>query len=487
METEVVIKKTKNATKLSMLAELLAKIVAPVINMILARILAPEAFGVIASINIITTFTDIFTEAGFQKYLIQEDFENDEKFYKHANVAFLTNLFLSITLWLVISIFNKPIAIALGNPDIGLGIVIALLQLPITSFSSIQTSIYKRKLEFKTLLYSRLVVAITPLIITVPLALAGLDYWALIIGTLIAKILSSIVLTVKSEWKPNLFFDIKILKNMLSKSMTLMAETISKWVCDYFDIIIISSFISAYYLGLYKNSYQMVNSILTLFTTALTPVLLSSLSRLKKNEKEFTKMYLFMQKMLAYILLPIGIGIALYKELATDILFGKNWEEAAPIVGIIAISLSVKLIFVDVANTAFIAKGKQKLSVWVNCIYLLTLIPVSIYTISKGFWTYLYVKNILVIVYILAGFIMIYNNKIIKISKIMKNVLKPFISTLIMGIFVIFIKSFLPNNIIIDIITIILAIMIYFIITWIIDKEFIFRLIEFIKNKKAKE
>lgn len=484
MKSEIVIQKTKKAAKLSMLAELLAKIIVPIINMILARILAPEAFGVIATINIITSFTDIFTEAGFQKYLIQEDFENDTKFYKYTNIAFITNFILSIVLWGLISIFNKQIAIVLGNGEIGFAIIIAMMQLPITSFSSIQTAIYKRKLEFKTLLESRLIIAITPLLVTVPLALLGFDYWSLIIGNLAAKVLSAIILNIKSEWKPKLFFDIKIFKNMFSKSMMLMLETISKWFCDYFDIIIIGMAISSYYLGLYKNSYQMVNAILTLFTTALSPVLLSSLSRLHKDKEKFRDMYLFVQKILAYILLPLGFGLTLFKELATDILFGNAWAEASNIVGVVSISLAIKLIFVDTANTAFIAKGKSKLCVWTNMIYILTLIPISIYAISKGFWTYLYVKNLLVIVYILVGFVMLYKYNIMKVKAILFNVLKPAISTVIMSIFVIIAKLVLADKILESIIIILLAIIIYALIIWIIDKNFVIKAIDFIKNNK---
>lgn len=487
MESEVVIKKTQKAAKLSMLAEILAKLIVPVINMILARILAPEAFGVIATINIITSFTDIFAEAGFQKYLIQEDFKNDDEFYKHANVAFITNFSISVVLWAIISVFNKPIATLLGNGEIGFAIVIAMLQLPITGFYSIQTSIYKRKLEFKTLLQSRLIIAITPLIITVPMALLGMDYWSLIAGNLGAKLLSSIWLTIKSDWKPTLFYRFSILKQMFSKSMMLMVETISKWLCDYFDIIVIGMAISSYYLGLYKNSYQMVNSILTLFTTALTPVLLSSLSRLSKDEDNFSKMYLFIQKALAYILLPLGIGVAIFRGLAVDILFGSAWGEAANIVGVTAISLAIKLIFVDTANTAFIAKGKTKLCVWTNFIYLLILIPASAYLIKLGFWSYLYVKNALVIVYIIAGFIMLYRYKIINIGKILGNVCKPFITTIIMALVAIMLKKILPNNMFISFAIIAIAALVYLFITWKTDKKFVMDLIKFIKNKKSKE
>ena len=485
MDSEAVIQKTKKAANMSMLAELLAKIIVPIINMILARILSPEIFGIVASINIVTSFTDIFTEAGFQKYLIQEEFENDEKLYKYTNVAFITNLALSVLLWGIISVFNEQIATVLGNAGTGVAIIVAMGQLPITAFSSIQTAIYRRKLEFKVLLESRLIVALTPLIITVPMALLGFGYWSLIIGTLMAKLFSAIWLTIKSKWKPKIFFDFMILKDMFAKSMTLMAETISKWLCDYFDIIVISTSVSAYYLGLYKNSYQMVNSIMTLFTTALIPVLLSSLSRLNnQDENKFCGVYLLVQKILAYILLPLGLGLFLYKELATDILFGDAWAEASSIVGIIAISLSIKLIFVDTTNTVFIARGRPKLSVLTNLVYLVTLLPVAIFTIRDSFWAYLYVKNAMVLIYIGLGLLLMYRYKIVRIRKVLINIAKPFVATIMMGAFVYIAQKIFGKGIVCSIIIIIIAIGIYLLTIFVMDKQFVKQAKGFLKKKE---
>ena len=68
--------KASIATKWSTITEIAVRCVIPITNIILARVLTPEAFGVIATVTMITSFADIFTDAGFQKYLIQHDFKN---------------------------------------------------------------------------------------------------------------------------------------------------------------------------------------------------------------------------------------------------------------------------------------------------------------------------------------------------------------------------------------------------------------------------
>ena len=107
------------------LGEILAKIMAPIANMILARVLMPDDFGVLASINMIITFVDLFTDSGFAKYIIQSDFDSDEELYQFVNVAFWSNFVVSFVLWLLIVIFRNQVAIIVGIPGYGKVIAIA--------------------------------------------------------------------------------------------------------------------------------------------------------------------------------------------------------------------------------------------------------------------------------------------------------------------------------------------------------------------------
>ena len=71
-----------SAAKWSIFTEIIVKIISPITNMILARILVPEEFGVVATVTMIVSFADIFTDAGFQKYVVQHQFKTKEAFLK---------------------------------------------------------------------------------------------------------------------------------------------------------------------------------------------------------------------------------------------------------------------------------------------------------------------------------------------------------------------------------------------------------------------
>lgn len=84
------------ATKWSFITEAGVKLISPLVNIALAHVLLPDAFGVVASITMIVSFSEMLSDAGFQKYLIQKHFCNDCEKSQYASVAFWTNLCLSL-------------------------------------------------------------------------------------------------------------------------------------------------------------------------------------------------------------------------------------------------------------------------------------------------------------------------------------------------------------------------------------------------------
>ena len=171
MESMDVINNNKiiNATKWSTLSEIFAKLVAPLTNMLLARLLNPEAFGVVASITMVVNFAELLSDSGFQKYLIQHEFENEKQLKVEINVAFWTNLSIALTGWLFIWAFNNPLAKLVGSPGLGNALCIAAASLPLTSFSSIQMALMRRNLEYNKLFKVRLLSVLLPF--------PGLPFW----------------------------------------------------------------------------------------------------------------------------------------------------------------------------------------------------------------------------------------------------------------------------------------------------------------------
>ena len=231
--------KIATATRWSAITEAVARLAGFVTSVVLARLLTPEAFGVVATVTMVITFAELFTDAGFQKYLIQHEFRDDKEREECTQAAFWTNLALSLLLWGVIILLRAPIARLLGAPDLGGVIAVACVSIPLAAFSSIQMALFKKDLDFKTLFYRRLVAIIVPLVVTVPLAFWMRSYWALVIGTICVNLANAIILTVKSNWRPRLYYSFARLRNMFALCSWAILDAILIWATGYMDIFFI--------------------------------------------------------------------------------------------------------------------------------------------------------------------------------------------------------------------------------------------------------
>lgn len=422
-----------NATKWASITEIAAKIINPITNMILARLLAPEAFGVVATVTMIISFADMFTDAGFQKYLVQHEFRNEEEKHKNSNVAFWTNLGISFFLWGLIALLCEPIAVLVGNPGLGIVIAIACVQLPLTSFSSIQMALYRRDFDFKTLFWVRLITICIPFFVTIPLAVLGFSYWALIIGTICGRFSDAAILTLKSKWKPKWFYSISILKEMLSFSIWSLIEAISIWLTAWVDAFIIGSALNEYYLGLYKTSTTMVNALLALITASTTPVLFSALSRLQGSIEQFNHTFFKMQKLVSVLVFPLGVGVYLFSDLATNILLGEQWYEASGVIGVWALTSALMIVLGHYCSEVYRAKGRPKLSFLAQVLHLVVLVPVCIISSKYGFWALVYARAWIRMEFVLVHFIIMKFAIGFPVMKIIRNVLPTATSALIMG------------------------------------------------------
>ncbi len=448
------------ATKWSICTEIATKMISPITNMILARILAPEIFGVIATVNIVTSFADTLINSGFSKFLIQHEFSNNEERDNNASVAFWTNLIFSLALWIIIIIYSEKIATLLGNPSLGIVIIIASVQIPIASFISIQTAIYRRNFDFKTLFVMRIISALIPVIITIPLAINGLGYWSLIIGTICGLLVNSVFLTLKSEWKPKLYYKVSTLQKMLNYGAWSTIDAIGGWLTIWIDAFLIGTMITSYYLGLYKVSQNLVNSILAIITSAMSPVFFSALSRLQHDENSFNLFFLRMQRIAAFCLFPVGIGIFLYSDFVTSILLGNKWSEATTIIGIWGLVSAFMIVLSNFNSDVFRAKGRPDISVIIQISHMIIVVLACSISINYGFWALVLTRACVRFTDPLISYLFMKQFVGIGYKKVLINIFKPLLCTLIMGAFAMVLKQF-SNYFVWNIIYIILCIMIY--------------------------
>ena len=402
------------ATKWSAVTEVAAKLVAPVASIILARVLTPEAFGIVATLTMIITFAEIFTDAGFQKYLVQHEFADETDREQSTTVAFWSNLALSLLIWGVIAAFSGPLAALVGNPGMGLVLTVACVSIPLTAFSSIQTALFKRDLDFRTLFKARIPAILVPLLVTVPLAFWLRSYWALVIGLIVQNAVSAIFLTAFSKWRPRLYFSWEKLRGMLSFSIWSMVEAVSIWLTSYVDIFIVGRAMDQYYLGLYKTSITTVTLIFGLVIATTTPVLFSALSKLQSDEEEFRALFFKFQKYVALLVIPLGVGMFCYSDLVTRLLLGEQWLETAGFIGQWALTGAFVMVLSHYSSEVYRAKGRPKLSVLAQVLHIVVLWPAVLIAVRYGYEALYITRSLVRLEMILVNLVIMYT--VVKIS-----------------------------------------------------------------------
>lgn len=409
------------ATKWSSVTEIAAKLVTPISTIVLARLLTPEAFGVLVTATMVISFAEIFTDAGFQKYIIQHQFPDREALYKSTNVAFWSNLVLSIIIWIFIILFSEDIATLVGNEGRGDVIAISCFCIPLAAFSSIQMALYKRDFDFRTLFIVRIIGVLIPLVVTIPLAYITRSYWSLIIGMIALNLSNATILTFKSKWKPNFSYSFTLLKEMFSFTVWSMLEAISIWLTGYVDIFIVGTMLNQHYLGVYRISMSTVGQIMGLITAATTPVLFSALSRLQNDNESLSHMFFSFQKLVGILVIPLGVGIFLYRDVITSMLLGSQWDEAANFIGLWGLTGSITIVYAHYCSEMFRAKGKPKLSVLAQVLHMLFLIPTVLLTIGYGFDVLCEARSWIRLSLILVNVVILYHLVHIGFIKMLRN------------------------------------------------------------------
>lgn len=450
-----------NATKWSSVTEIAVRLISPITTIVLARLLTPESFGVLVTATMVISFAEIFTDAGFQKYLIQHEFPSRNDLYQSTNVAFWSNLVFSLAIWLAIVIFCEPIATLVGNKGRGDVIAVSCICIPLAAFSSIQMALYKRDFDFKTLFLVRIVGACIPLVITIPLAIITRSYWALIIGMIALNLSNALILTVKSRWKPKFFYDFSLLKAMLSFTIWSMIEAVSVWLTSYVDFFIVGTMLSQHYLGLYRTAMSTVNQIMGIITSATVPILFSSLSRLQDSNKQLIRFFLKFQKIVGLLVIPLGVGIYIFRDLITEILLGNQWTESARLLGWWGLTSSLTAVLSQYCSEIFRAKGRPKLSVLAQVLHICFLVPTIIWAAHYSFDFLCDMRALVRLTSVVINLSILYYLIHLSPLKIFKNLSVPFIGSAIMAVFVLFLQS-LGSSIVTQLIYVLLAIIVYF-------------------------
>jgi PST family polysaccharide transporter len=221
---------------------------------------------------------------------------------------------------------------------------------------------------------------------------------------------------------------------MLSFSIWSLFEQLTIWITTYADSFIISHFLSAYYVGLYKQPYQLITNIYSVFTASVFAILFSALSRFNDDGDTLSyKTVLFnTQKFLSVLIVPMGVGIYMYREFITNILLGNKWNDAAIVIGCFALEKIIQILMNNPASEIYRSKGKPFVSVIAQLLFLIVLIPACVISLRQNFEIFVYVRAAMCLVFMVIHLVLVYMNFKINMLEVIPKMISVLVSAGVM-------------------------------------------------------
>lgn len=310
-----------HAFKWSMLAEAASRLAAPLSFFLLALVLAPEDFGVVAAATVVVSLSLAVAEAGLGKALVQSEDKSEHAASTAHWITMSLGLFATVLLWLL-----APY-IALFFQDARITNVIRVLspQCVLASLCTVPAALLQRRLAFRELFWVRVSTTALPGLASIPLALAGMGYWALVAGTLAGQAAQVIMLWRTSRWAPRFYFTIQMARSLLRFGRWAALSTLLAWFYTWVDILIVGHYLGSHEMGLYRVGNALVVAAFGMLLAPLLPVLFPLFSRHQHNLHEIRSDLALVVRAIASISLPGGALLLLGSPLVETLLAPRGW------------------------------------------------------------------------------------------------------------------------------------------------------------------
>lgn len=345
-----------------------------IFTLFLARLLAPEAFGLIAMITIVFELANTMVTSGLGTALIRSKSVSDTDF----NTVFYTNIALSTIAYTVLFIGSPYVAKFYNQPELTLLIQIMGLSVFINATKIVQTAIFSRDMNFQALMKSNITSVVLSGILGIIAAWYGLGVWSLVIQNLSATFISAVVLWYMSSWRPRLEFSYVSFSKLFKFSKNILAEGLVDVVFTNSYVLVIGRLFSAEITGLYFFANKVSNLISQQLTSAIQQATLPALSTMQDEQEALRVKYRQIIQMTMFITTPVMTLLAAVSPILIPFAFKENWTPAVPYLQMLCIigalyplhAINVNLLLVKGRSDLLFKIGLVKRAVSITLLFL---------------------------------------------------------------------------------------------------------------------
>ena len=331
-----------------------AQIVSFVVSLVLARILLPDDYGVVALVLVFIEIANVFVSAGLGSALVQKKDADDVDF---SSVLYF-NLSFSVILYIVLFFVAPFIAKFYEIELLTLVIRVFSIRLIFASVNSVQQAYVAKKMIFKKFFLATLIGTVISGVVGILLAYKGFGVWALVFQYLTNTVIDTIILGISIKWIPKITFSWNRIKHLFKFGWKILFEGLANTISNQIRSLIIGKVYTEADLGYYTKAQQFPQLLMTNINASISAVLFPALSEVQDDDNKLLLITRKAIKVSSYLLFPLMFGLAAVATNLVTVLLTDKWINCVPFLYIFCFSHFIT-IGMYARHEALKAKGRS--------------------------------------------------------------------------------------------------------------------------------
>lgn len=308
--------------------------VAFVVSIVLARLLNPDAYGLVAIIAVFTGIFGVFVDSGLGSALIQKKDADNIDF----SSVFFFNMMMCVLLYALLFFSAPLIARFYNNLHLVSLLRVAGITLIVSGLKNVQQAYIARKMMFKKFFFATLGGTIGAAVLGITLAYLGFGVWALIAQNLFNLVVDTTILWITVDWRPELVFSLQRLKALVSFGWKILASKLLDTVYINIRSLVIGKVYTSSDLGLYNRGNSWPNLFVSNISNAIDSVLFPAMSNVQENISKVKDLTRRSMQMSVYVIAPLMLGLFAVSTPLVRVVLTDKWIQSVPYLRIFCVA-----------------------------------------------------------------------------------------------------------------------------------------------------
>jgi lipopolysaccharide exporter len=337
------VKRVRSGVSWNVSSSLIGQLIGFVRSIVLARLLAPEDFGLLGMALTIVAALNALTTMGLDRTIVSSKFHTRDELKAHLDTVWSAELIRSLVIALLVLASAFPISRFYGQTQLKVIIPVLGVASLVRGFQNIGLAMLRKEISFARIFWYELATNVGGIAITVALAMVMRSVWALVIGLLLTATLGTALSYIFHSYRPRLALEKIALRRVLSLGKFTLVIAVASYVTNMADNVMVGRLLGTGALGNYSLAFNIASAPIIVVVFSVVTVLFPAYAEITAErpgdlELAFTKVF----SIAWMIMLTVTVPLFLLAGEIVQLLFGGRWTSAGPVLRVLALVIPLR-------------------------------------------------------------------------------------------------------------------------------------------------